>query len=84
MSVAASIGSGEAQGNLAILYENGVGVQRDLLEAAAWMEIAAGAGLEGANSKLVQLRRQLNASEIIQASDRVLQLKSRLPKLNPN
>ena len=56
----------QAQYNLGIFYENGYGVDTDLVRAREWYELAASQGLEEATSRLASLGEH-NASANVAA-----------------
>ena len=56
---AAALGVGDAQFNLAVLYERGDGVPQSLVDAYTWYSIAGAAGDNGAMQRAAVLATQL-------------------------
>ena len=57
-------GDAESQAEMGIRYERSDGVERDLVEAFAWLSLAAPVRATGALRLLDQLRQQLSAEEL--------------------
>jgi TPR repeat protein len=57
---AAQKGNAEAQFNLAFMYENAQGTQRDLFAAAKWYELAAGQNYPMSESMLQVVQRKIH------------------------
>ncbi len=72
---AAEQGWARAQTNLARLYENGLGVERDLVEAVYWYRLASDARIDQiqdlARSGVRRLQSRLNSSELVEVDRRV-------------
>ena len=60
---AAGLGVGDAQFNLAVLYERGQGVPQSLTDAYKWYAIAGAAGDNGAQQRATVLRDQLSQTD---------------------
>lgn len=68
---AAVAGVGDSQVNLGLLYETGAGVDRSLVEAYKWFQIAAQNGDLRARARAVALEERLSRRELA-AADRVV------------
>ena len=68
---AAERGLSDSQFNLAVLYENGRGVPKDLPEAYKWFALAARGGDQVAARRLEQVKAQLEPAEL-EAAERKL------------
>ncbi len=66
---AALHGMGDSQFNLALLFEEGFGVQQSPADAYAWFLIAAAGGDTAAQERASSLRRSLSANERAAAED---------------
>ena len=66
---AALAGDAESQAEMGIRYERSDGVERDLVEAYAWLSLAAPVRATGASRLLDQLRPQLNLEELRRADE---------------
>jgi TPR repeat protein len=61
---AADFGLADSQVNLAILYQNGLGVPKDLKLAYKWLALAKRGGDQEAASRAIQVRALLGAAEL--------------------
>ena len=61
---AADFGLADSQVNLAILYQNGLGVPKDLKVAYKWLALAKRGGDQEAASRAIQVRALLGAAEL--------------------
>jgi localization factor PodJL len=61
---AADFGLADSQVNLAILYQNGLGVPKDLKVAYKWLALAKRGGDQEAASRAIQVRALLGATEL--------------------
>ena len=68
---AADRGLADSQFNLAVLYENGRGVTKDLQEAYKWFALAARSGDPAAARRLEQVKARLEPSELRAAEQKV-------------
>ena len=68
---AADRGLADSQFNLAILYENGRGVQKSLSEAYKWFALAARSGDAVAARRLEQVRTRLTPAELEAAEEKI-------------
>jgi len=66
-NVAADHGLADSQFNLAILYENGMGVSKDLQQAYKWLMLAAKSGDKDAATRRDTLKAKLNADQLATA-----------------
>lgn len=66
---AATLGHAGAQNNLALMYANGEGVKTDLVEAHAWLAIAA-VELPEAGKLQQSIAREMTAAQLEQARER--------------
>ncbi|MFA5899655.1 MAG: tetratricopeptide repeat protein [Hyphomicrobium sp.] len=64
---AAAYGLADSQYNLAVLYENGMGVGKDLQQAYKWLILAAKSGDKDAAGRRNALKAKLNADELAAA-----------------
>lgn len=78
---AGSAGLVVAQHNLAGLYERGLGVEVNPVEAAAWYSLAATNGDAQASALLEQLRGGLSAQEQARAEARVAEMQANHPEI---
>ena len=68
---AAKRGLADSQFNLAVLYENGLGVKRDMKMAFMWLALAARNGDKDAVRRRDILRGKLTAEEIVAAEQMI-------------
>ncbi|MEZ5773539.1 MAG: SEL1-like repeat protein [Hyphomicrobiaceae bacterium] len=68
---AASHGLGDSQFNLAVLYENGLGVERDDLEAYKWFSLAAASGDKEALARRDEVKKRLSKASVAKAEQAV-------------
>ena len=68
---AADRGLADSQFNLAILYENGRGVPKDLQEAYKWFALAARSGDPVAARRLEQVRARMEPAELEAAEQKL-------------
>jgi localization factor PodJL len=68
---AAERGFVDSQFNLAVLYESGRGVQRNLQEAYLWFALAARSGDPAAARHLEQVAAQLDPLEVAAADEKL-------------
>lgn len=66
-NAAAEYGLADSQYNLAVLYENGMGVGKDLQQAYKWLILAAKSGDKDATGRRNALKAKLNANELATA-----------------
>jgi localization factor PodJL len=64
---AAAAGVADSQFNLGLLYETGAGVERNLVEAYKWFQIAGNGGDLKARARAVSLEERLSARELANA-----------------
>ena len=77
----ATHGLTDSQYNLAVLLEQGMGIEKNLKEAITWYAIAASQGDNGAAERLDALKKAVGASDVALALDAARRFK---PKpLNP-
>jgi TPR repeat protein len=70
--IAAAYQHREAQNNIGVLYEAGLGIEQDYVQAAYWYQLASNAGLARAQYQLAQL--YLNGRGVERNSDRAAEL----------
>jgi TPR repeat protein len=70
-SLLAETGDVSAQAYLARFCEDGVGGERDLIEAYKWYSLAAQGGDSFSESQAKGLRRRLNSAQVAEAEERV-------------
>ena len=77
---AAEQGDATAQFKLGMMYGRGNGVQKNLVRAYAWMNIAAMQGNIGARGGQRDFEREMTAEQIAQAKKLSLELFAKMPK----
>ena len=60
-------GHARAQFNLGVMYSAGQGVQRDLVQAYAWLQRAGGAGVDAASGYLKKVTARMEPQLLAQA-----------------
>jgi TPR repeat protein len=78
--LAADQGFAESQFNLAVMYVNGDGVKRDLVEGYKWMTLAMKQGHQAATQQRPLVARQMAATEIQEGEKRAAQWRPVKPK----
>ena len=78
---AAERGDADAQRNLGEMYRTGEGVTRNLVEAYAWLNVAATNGSEDAAESKTQVARSLIIDEVTQAQKLSREMVEANPKL---
>ena len=81
---AAEFGLPDSQINLAILYQNGLGLPKDLVQAYKWLAIAARAGDRDALARIDSVRAQLSPAELATADGAVSVWRARTPDAAAN
>ena len=66
-NAAANYGLADSQYNLAVLYENGMGVTKDLQQAYKWLLLAAKSGDKDAAARRETLKPKLSADDLAAA-----------------
>ena len=74
----AEAGKAEAQFNLGVMYNSGVGVEKDYAGAYAWFNLAAANGNENAGKDRDALEKRMSPQQVADAQKRTKELK-RLP-----
>jgi localization factor PodJL len=64
---AAEYGLADSQYNLAVLYENGLGVSKDMLQAYTWLLLAAKSGDKDAVARVDALKPKMSADDLAAA-----------------
>ena len=72
MTMAAKLGSTEAQYNLGVFFAKGLIGPRDLVSAYMWLKIAAINGLTTAESGADIVSSSMSPAQIAEAKDRIL------------
>jgi localization factor PodJL len=70
-TTAAEHGLGDSQFNLAILFENGMGVEKNPIEAYKWLVLAAKSGDKDASARRDAMKAKLTPAQIEQAQNEV-------------
>ncbi len=73
-------GEALAQFNLGLMYDNGTGVPKDLVQAHMWWNIAGAKGNEDAKKNLAIIEKQMSSEQKAEATMRARELFERLPK----
>jgi localization factor PodJL len=81
---AAEHGLADSQFNLAVLYQGGLGVAKNLREAYKWLSLAARAGDREAVGRAAQVKAQLAAADIEAADAIVAAWQARTPDPRTN
>ena len=71
-------GEALAQFNLGLMYDNGTGVPKDLVQAHMWWNIAGAKGHENAQKNLSIVEKQMTDSQKEKATDLTRELFARL------
>lgn len=70
-AAAADHGLADSQFNLGILYQAGLGVDRDMVEAFKWFSLAAAGGDQDAKTRAEQVRLQLSEQQLAAAEQAI-------------
>ena len=81
---AADFGLTDSQVNLAILYQNGLGVSKDLTQAYKWLTLAARGGDREAAGRAAQVKAQLSPADVQTADADVAAWRARVPDAAAN
>ena len=76
----AESGDAAAQYNLGLMYANGEGVPKDLVQAHMWWNIAGAKGHEDAKTNLAIAEKQMTDSQKEKATDLAREMFARLEK----
>ena len=73
-------GEALAQFNLGLMYDNGTGVPKDLVQAHMWWNIAGAKGNEGAKKNLAEVEKQMSSEQKAEATMLAREMFARLEK----
>jgi len=83
-ALAAEFGLADSQVNLAILYQNGLGVPKDLTLAYKWLALAKRGGDQEAASRVTQVRALLGTAELEAIDATIATWRARTPDPSAN
>ena len=83
-ALAAEFGLADSQVNLAILYQNGLGVPKDLTLAYKWLALAKRGGDQEAASRVIQVRALLGTAELEAIDATIATWRARTPDPSVN
>ena len=78
----ADAGNAYAQHNLGLMYNNGNGVPKDLVQAHVWYNIAGANGEENAKKFLPNVEKEMTSEQKAEAMKLARELFAKLPKGN--
>jgi localization factor PodJL len=78
-TLAADFGLADSQVNLAILYQNGLGVPQDLTRAYKWLALAGRGGDREAAARMAQVKSRLSPGELEAADAMIAAWRARVP-----
>jgi TPR repeat protein len=73
-------GDANAQSNLGVMYDNGTGAPKDLVQAHMWWNIAGAKGNEGAKDFLALVQQEMTSEQYTNAMKLARELFAKLPK----
>ena len=76
----AETGDANAQFNLGVMYDNGMGVPKDLVQAHVWLNIAGAKGHEIAKKNLEIAEKEMTSEQKAEAMKLARELFAKLPK----
>lgn len=83
-ALAAEFGLADSQVNLAILYQNGMGVPKDLTRAYKWLALAGRGGDREAAGRMSQVKTSLSPAELEAADAMIASWRPRTPDASSN
>lgn len=83
-ALAAEFGLTDSQVNLAILYQNGMGVPKDLARAYKWLALAGRGGDRDAAGRMAQAKTSLSPAELEAADAMITSWRPRTPEASAN
>lgn len=78
-TLAADFGLADSQVNLAILYQNGLGVPKDLTRTYKWLALAGRSGDREAAARMAQIKSRLSSGDLEAADAMIAAWRARVP-----